>query len=87
MANADILLSLRIPGGDYQKYSFPSKILDYLSFKKPIVTFKLPCYSNSILNYLFIPEEVDANSVLNKINDIIKDNLVVLIVQRSQSVS
>lgn len=59
LAEADILLSPRLPK-DYTNYSFPSKLLKYISFCKPIVTFKLPCYPESFANCLVYPKEVSA---------------------------
>lgn len=55
LKNSDILISPRYLR-DYTKYSFPSKILKYISVGKPIVTFNLPCYPSSFENILFYPK-------------------------------
>lgn len=62
LSESDVLLSPRLPGEDYTNYSFPSKIFEYLSFYKNIVTFKLPCYFKELDKVLFYPEEVSGKS-------------------------
>lgn len=59
--SSDILLSPRYPR-NYTNYSFPSKILKYISFKKPIVTFKLPCYPDAFNNILYYPKNTSYES-------------------------
>ena len=56
MLNTDVAISLRKNEGEYVNYSFPSKIFDYLSYKKPVVTFKLPCYFKELDEVLTYPD-------------------------------
>lgn len=53
--NASFLINPRQNIGEYIKYSFPSKTMDYLSYGKPILMYKLdgiPNEYDSYLNYL-----------------------------------
>ena len=83
LEKSDVLLSPRFPDFEYVRYSFPSKIFDYLSSAKPIVTFKLPCYFkelDEVLVYLNnnSPEELTkriieaSNSAQTRINSLKK---------------
>lgn len=65
--NSDIMISPREPVGEYIKYSFPSKIFEYLSFGKRIVTYKLPCYFTEIDEVLDYPEDFTPQSFAKKI--------------------
>lgn len=63
LINSDILVSPRYLR-DYTNYSFPSKILKYISVGKPIVTFNLPCYPPSFGKILFYPQSQNYNDLL-----------------------
>ena len=67
MKTSDIFLSPRKNDLSYTSYSFPSKILKYISYCKPIVTFKLPCYSSSFDQILIYPEDETVDSFVNAI--------------------
>ena len=54
--NCDIMLSPRLCKGEYVKYSFPSKIFEYLSHYKKIITFRLPCYFPELDAILVYPK-------------------------------
>jgi len=43
--------------GEYTKYSFPSKILDYLQFGQPIVAYMLPGMPTEYKEHLILPED------------------------------
>ena len=38
---ADVLVNPRLNEGEYTKYSFPSKTMEYLSTGRPVVCYKL----------------------------------------------
>lgn len=56
--NADVLINPRKNNTEYTKYSFPSKIIDYLSTGNPVIAYKLDgmpeCYENFIH---FVPDD------------------------------
>lgn len=70
--NADVMLSLRSNKGHYIKYSFPSKIFDYLSYFKPIVTYKIDCYFPELDDVLTYPTSDDNKDVLAAIQKALK---------------
>lgn len=74
--NADILLSPRFPDEEYVKNSFPSKIFEYLSFKKKIITFHLPCYFKELDNFLIYPKGYLAEDLAKSIIEVEKQNAV-----------
>jgi hypothetical protein len=50
-------LNLRNPNSEKSKYSFPSKILEYFSFKRPVISFQLPSFPKEY-NSLYIPIKI-----------------------------
>ena len=56
--NADVLINPRKNNTEYTKYSFPSKIIDYLSTGNPVIAYKLDgmpkCYKDFIH---FVPDD------------------------------
>lgn len=66
--NADIMISPRYPNGEYINYSFPSKIFEYLSFRKKIVTYKLPCYFKELDDFLIYPTDFSTEELVRAIN-------------------
>lgn len=68
LLNSSILLSPRYPNEEYTKYSFPSKIFDYLAAYKPIVTFKLDCYPSELDKIFIYPKDVSVESLYESIN-------------------
>lgn len=75
LSKSSILLSPRFSDREYTKFSFPSKILDYLSSKKPIVTFDLPCYTQDMRKVFYFPNGVEAEHLASKIMDVINNGL------------
>lgn len=67
LQNSNVLLSPRFPDETRTKYSFPSKIFKYISSNKPIVTFKLPCYSNDFDKVFFYPKDSSPGELSNSI--------------------
>lgn len=52
--NSDIVLSPRLPfNEEYLSYSFPSKIFSYIAHNKPIITYHIPCYKDTIFESAF----------------------------------
>lgn len=50
--DADILINPRTNDGEYTKYSFPSKIMEYMSVGKPVMCFKLDGIPDEYDKYL-----------------------------------
>lgn len=67
LKKADILLSPRTNDISYTGLSFPSKILKYISYSKPIVTFKLLCYNQKFDSVLVYPNEETVDSFISAI--------------------
>lgn len=61
-SQASILINPRQNVGEYTKYSFPSKIIEYLSTARPIIAYKLDGIPDIYYDYLFFPKDnsVDA---------------------------
>lgn len=57
LKNADILVNPRPSKQDFVKYSFPSKLIEYMSTGTPVLTTKLPCIPQDYNNYLYMIED------------------------------
>ena len=55
------------PNNEIFKYSFPSKIIEYLASGKPVVSRYLSCFSDDILSYLNIPTFDSPDAFFEKI--------------------
>ncbi len=52
-ANADLLVNPRTPAGDYTKYSFPSKTIEYFASGTPAIIHRLPGIPKEYYDYCF----------------------------------
>ena len=68
--SATVLVNPRQNNEEFTKYSFPSKILEYLSAGVPIVAYKLDGISNEYNNYLHYVESDDPFSLAKVIKDV-----------------
>ncbi len=76
LSKASVLLSPRFSNEEYTKYSFPSKMFDYLEAFKPIITFKLESYPDELDKMLYYPKSEDSDSLLATLKHILdKDEL------------
>jgi glycosyltransferase involved in cell wall biosynthesis len=55
-AQSTILVNPRNSAGEYTKYSFPSKIIEYMSTGIPVVMHALPGIPDNYFDYCYIPE-------------------------------
>ena len=62
MEKACLFVSPRIPDS-YCSYSFPSKVINYLSYRIPLVSFKLDCYPAELSSVICYPEDVSAKAL------------------------
>lgn len=54
---ADVLVNPRRNDSEYTRYSFPSKIIDYLSYGKPVVAYRLDGMPEAYEDFIwFVPE-------------------------------
>ena len=59
-ARATILINPRKPEGEYTKYSFPSKTMEYMASGTPTLMYKLPGMPEEYINYVgIIPNGTD----------------------------
>lgn len=49
---ATVLVNPRTADGEYTKYSFPSKIIEYMLSKRPVLCFRLPAFPSEYDEYL-----------------------------------
>lgn len=70
----DIYVNPRTNVGEYTKYSFPSKNLEYLKTGKPVIAFKLDGIPEEYDEYLNYPDNETAEGIKNKIIEVSKWN-------------
>lgn len=68
--NAYILINTRTEKGEYTKYSFPSKTMEYLVSGNPILMFKLPGIPNEYDDYLNYIEKDTVNDIKKSISSL-----------------
>lgn len=64
---ASVLVSARVNDGEYTKYSFPSKIIEYLASGNPVVAYPLNGMEGDVKNLLICPEDKSITSLQNAI--------------------
>lgn len=69
--NATILVNPRQNNEEFTKYSFPSKILEYMSSGRPVLAYKLDGIPNEYYEYLYIIDEND-DGLYNSLKDILE---------------
>lgn len=69
---ASVLVSPR-PQDTYTSFSFPSKVIEYLSFNVPVVTFHLDCYPKSLDDALIYPKDETPHQLAVCLNEVLKD--------------
>ena len=68
---ATILVNPRTSQGEYTKYSFPSKTIEYLLSGKIVVANKLPGIPNEYYNYIISPKDESINSLGQTLKEVI----------------
>src|SRR5690606_24382556 len=69
--NADLLVNPRTPKGEFTKFSFPSKTMEYLALGTPVLMYKLPGIPNEYFNYCYTIDDYSHEALANKINEIL----------------
>lgn len=72
---ATILVNPRTSEGEFTKYSFPSKTMEYLMTGKPVIANKLPGIPEEYFNYLFIPKDESISSLKDMISYVLNMDL------------
>jgi glycosyltransferase involved in cell wall biosynthesis len=67
---ATVLINPRTSEGEFTKYSFPSKTIEYLASGVPTIIHKLPGIPEEYFKYCFIADKEDAEGIKNKILEV-----------------
>lgn len=70
----DFLINARTPSDNYVKYSFPSKVTEYMSSGRPLITTFLPGMPDEYRNYLLILDENTPSEMAKQIQVFINMN-------------
>lgn len=76
---ATVLVNPRTDEGEYTKYSFPSKTLEYMLSGTPVIMNRLPGIPDEYYNYVFVPENSTVNSLAEMLEYVFSLNPQVLI--------
>lgn len=68
---ASVLINPRTSEGDYTKYSFPSKTMEYLLFGGSVIINRLPGIPEEYYNYVFTPKDQSVSSLAECISHVI----------------
>ena len=69
---AAVLVNPRPNEGDYTKYSFPSKTMEYMASGRPVVMYKLDGVPEEYDDYLFLVDGADAASLAREIRYVLE---------------
>lgn len=64
---ADCLINPRPSNHNFVRYSFPSKVLEYMSLGIPLLTTNLPSLSDEYLPYVYIIDDETVRGITNKL--------------------
>ena len=70
--DGDILVNPRPNDSEYTKYSFPSKIIDYLATGNPVVAFKLDGMPDEYAKYIYYIPQNTVSSIRETIENVLK---------------
>lgn len=68
---ATVLVNPRLPGGEYTEYSFPSKIMEYMSSGRPVVMYQLSGIPDEYFSHCFIPSDFTVQQLANCLKGIL----------------
>lgn len=68
----DLLVNPRTPDGEYTKYSFPSKTMEYLASGTPTLLYRLPGIPDEYYEYCYSIYNAGDNSLYDKITEILE---------------
>lgn len=67
-----LLVNPRTPEGEFTKYSFPSKTMEYLASGIPTLLYKLPGIPEEYYRYCFALESLSIQELANKMQEIVR---------------
>ena len=67
-----LLINPRSSAGEFTKYSFPSKTMEYMLSGKPVIMYKLDGIPNEYDEYLYYVEGNSAEDMKNSIVDLLE---------------
>lgn len=70
--NATVLVNPRTNNEEYTKYSFPSKIMEYMSSGTPVIGYKLDGIEDEYFNYMYTVE--DDSTLYNTLKSVLNKN-------------
>lgn len=76
--SAVLLVNPRTGEGDFTKYSFPSKTMEYLGSGVPTLLYKLPGIPEEYYRYCFTLDDSSIHALAEKIDDILSMDMYVL---------
>ena len=68
---ATLLVNPRTPEGEFTKYSFPSKVMEYLASGVPTLMYKLPGIPDEYYDYCYCITELGEDALVNQLKMII----------------
>ena len=71
---ASVLVNPRTSSGEYTKYSFPAKTMEYIASGRPCIMHHLPGMPDEYLEHVFIPENENSFSLSKKIIEVCNMN-------------
>lgn len=66
-----LLINPRTPEGDYTKYSFPSKIMEYFASGTPTLMYRLPGIPEEYYNYCYTIDELGVEALSMKLGELL----------------
>lgn len=74
-----LLVNPRTSEGEYTKYSFPSKTMEYLASGTPTLMYRLPGIPEEYYKYFFSPKDESIESLKEKMDEILSIDTTILI--------
>lgn len=69
--NALLLINTRTPEGEFTKYSFPSKVMEYLASGTPTLMYRLPGIPEEYYEYCYSLSRADIDSLSQMLTEIL----------------
>ena len=66
-----LLVNPRTPEGEFTKYSFPSKTMEYMASGVPVLMYRLPGIPEEYFNYCYKVEDVGETALTKAIEDVL----------------
>lgn len=70
--DAFVLVNPRRPEGEFTKYSFPSKTLEYMATGRPVVMHRLPGIPDEYLPHIICPHTPDARGLAGSLREVLR---------------